>query len=170
VDDASWSPDGTKIAFSLPMKSQASEIVRIVDLATKQVSTLPGSQGMYSPRWSPDGRFILAVFTGAHGLKMFDIGKQQWRPVLSPGPEILGFPEWSKDSQFIYYLRFNSAQDKGLYRVRARGGEPERVADLKDFSLGGWFNAWMTLDPGDAPLVVRDLGGADIYALTLEQK
>jgi len=27
----------------------------------------------------------------------------------------------------------------------------------------------MTLDPTDAPLVLRDVGGGDLYALTLEQ-
>ena len=171
VDDASWSADGRKIVFSTLVTTGLWEVVRVVDLATKQVTTVPGSEGMQSPRWSPDGRSILALLFRTRGMKLFDVGTQQWRWVVPQGQQNLGFPTWSKDSQFIYYIRFNGAgKDKGLYRVRARGGEPERVADLSSLHLGGWFYAWMGLDAGDAPLVVRDLGGDDIYALTLEQK
>ena len=46
----------------------------------------------------------------------------------------------------------------------------ERIADLKDWHLTGFFNFWLTLDPTDAPLVLREMGSNDIYALTLEEK
>ncbi len=58
--DPNWSPDGSKIVFAGRTADPASSI-RVFDLATRQVSTLPGSQGMYSPRWSPDGRYIPAL-------------------------------------------------------------------------------------------------------------
>ena len=28
--------------------------IHLIDLRTRQVSTLPDSEGLYSPRWSPD--------------------------------------------------------------------------------------------------------------------
>ena len=35
----------------------------------------------------------------------------------------------------------------------------------------GWYaNGWLGLDPTDAPLLLRDAGTDEIYALTLEQK
>jgi hypothetical protein len=46
----------------------------------------------------------------------------------------------------------------------------EQVADLKDWHLTGNFFVSMTLDPTDAPLVLRDAGTNDIYALRLEEK
>jgi hypothetical protein len=46
----------------------------------------------------------------------------------------------------------------------------EKIADLKDFHDAGWFGDYMGLDPTDAPLLLRDIGSNDIYALTLEQK
>ena len=51
--DAYWSPDGRKIVFS----SVQSDL-RVLDLGSHQITTLPGSQGTFSPRWSPNGRFI----------------------------------------------------------------------------------------------------------------
>jgi len=37
--------------------------------------------------------------------------------------------------------------------------------------MTGWVVCgWTTLDPTDAPLVLRDMGSTYIYALTLEQK
>jgi hypothetical protein len=52
----------------------------------------------------------------------------------------------------------------------AKGGTPEVVALLKDFQPTGTFGLWFGLDPSDAPLLLRDLGTEDIYALNLERK
>jgi hypothetical protein len=52
-----------KIAFStskLGGRNPKSEI-RVLDVASRRIDTLPGSQGMFSPRWPPDGRLIAAV-------------------------------------------------------------------------------------------------------------
>ena len=32
-----------------------------MDLNSRQISTIPDSEGFYSPRWSPDGRYIAAL-------------------------------------------------------------------------------------------------------------
>ena len=67
----------------------------------------------------------------------------------------MGYPAWSRDSRFIYFLRIISG-DRGVYRIRAGEGKAERVADLKDWQMTGYFSAWMALDPTDAPLLLRD--------------
>ena len=58
----------------------------------------------------------------------------------------------------------------GVFRVRVSDGVEERVVDLKGFRPQGRSAAWFGLDPTDTPLLIRDVGTADIYALTLEQK
>jgi DNA-binding winged helix-turn-helix (wHTH) protein/Tol biopolymer transport system component len=170
--DANWSADGSEIVFCSGKGYPESTSLQILDLATHHVATVPGSEGMYSPRWSPDGRFIAAMPIPPFGLKIFDVGTKQWRWLMVPGKEHVAFPEWSRDSQSLYFVGgfVGNAGDKGLYRVRLNGGEPERITDLNGFNLGGWYYRWMGLDPTDAPLVLRDLGGSDIYALTLERK
>ena len=48
--------------------------------------------------------------------------------------------------------------------------DPERVVNLKDWHMTGYFSYWMGLDPTDAPLLLRGNGTSDLYALTLEEK
>jgi hypothetical protein len=81
----------------------------------------------------------------------------------------VAFPSWSRDSQFIYFLRTPANGDKAVFRIPVSGGPPERIADLNGIHLGGWWD-WMALDSTDAPLVLRDIGSDDMYALTLETK
>jgi serine/threonine protein kinase/Tol biopolymer transport system component len=163
--DPNWSPDGHKIVFST---AEAGALTlgpeRIFDLATHQVSTIPGSEGTRSPRWSPDGRFIAVIF-GFNGLKIFDFKTKGWT-VLEKGQT--GYPTWSRDSRYIYFLRWG--KDRGVYRVHVLGREVERVIDLKGFPLTGVFKFWMGLDPEDAPILLRDAGTDEIYALPLEEK
>jgi hypothetical protein len=42
--------------------------------------------------------------------------------------------------------------------------------DLKGIHYTGYYGVWFGLDPTEAPLLLRDIGTCDIYALRLEQK
>jgi hypothetical protein len=59
---------------------------------------------------------------------------------------------------------------RGVYGIRPLGGTAERIVDLKEFRYTGFFNYWMGLDPDDTPMLLREMGSNDIYALTLETK
>jgi Tol biopolymer transport system component/DNA-binding winged helix-turn-helix (wHTH) protein len=167
--DPSWSADGRKIVFStLTEIGNFNSVLRVLDLDTHQVTTLPGSEGMWSPRWSPNGRFIAGLHLGpAGGVKIFDFATQRWTALQEKGET--DFPTWSSDSQFIYFL-LPRDDDPRVIRVRVADGAEERVADLKGFRHTGAFTMWMGLDPTDTPMLLRDVGTDDIYALTLEQK
>jgi Tol biopolymer transport system component len=165
--DPNWSPDGKRIAFSTASPFNPNGKVRILDLATHQITAVAGSEGILSPRWSPDGRFVEAVPLGGNGLKIYDLESEQWSDLVQKDP--VRFPSWSRDSRFIYFLHTPANGDKAVFRIRVSGGPPERIADLNNIHLGGWWS-WMGLDPTDAPLVLRDIGNDDIYGLTLERK
>ena len=165
--DAIRSPDGSRIVFaSSPEagRNPKSEL-RIFDVATRQVTPVSGSAGMYSPRWSPDGRTISAQSSDSLKLKLFYVTTEQWS-LLYTG--VCAFATWSSDSRFIYFMDYLGGA--GIYSISIKGGKPERVADLKVVHYTGLYGLWMGLYPTDAPLIMRDAGSDDIYALTLEEK
>jgi len=169
--DPHWSPDGSKIAFATRMGGgmggSKSSTIRVFDIASHQVTTLPGSDGMFSAGWSPDGRFLFTQSLDVSKLYLFDTKTQHWS-TLRDNKEILAYPTWSKDSHFIYLLRVGN--DPAVVRIPVTGGDLQLVVGLKDFNFTGTYGLWMGLDPTDAPLLLRNMGTNDIYALRLEQK
>jgi serine/threonine protein kinase/Tol biopolymer transport system component len=158
--DPNWSPDGNKIVFGGGSGSAASSI-RIVDLASHRISTLPGSQGLFfSPRWSPDGRYILATSIGSDLLMLFDFQVQKWTELVKG---VFGYPNWSKDGQFVYVL--DSRAKGAVLRIRISDHKVEQVADLKNFISVGSYGTSLALTSDDAPLLLRDAGTQDVYVL-----
>jgi Tol biopolymer transport system component len=161
--DPWWSPDGTKLVFGSTYVS-ATTGIRVLDRKTHEVTTLPDSQDLFSPRWSPDGKYIAAVRENSQSLVLFDRAREKWSEVIK-GRNV-GFPDWSHDSRYIYFLSW--PENPGVFRVRIVDSSVERVADLKDFQPTGYWEDWMGLDPKDAPLLLRDTGLQDVYALDSE--
>ena len=76
IGDLGWSPDGTSLIFHSGMAdflSVTPRSIHLLDVKTRQVSTISGSEGLYSPRWSPDGRYIAALRVGPEILVIFDV-------------------------------------------------------------------------------------------------
>jgi Tol biopolymer transport system component len=165
--DPTWSPDGQKIVFSTnpEVGTDQHSVVKVLDLASNTVTTLPESLGMASPRWSPDGRWIVATSSDELTMKVFDVKTKHWS-VLYKGN--VAFPSWSRDSRFIYFLRYVS--NPAVLRIPVAGGKADLIADEKDMNAAGYYGLWMGLDPTDAPMMLRDLATDDVYALTVERK
>ena len=163
--DGYWSPDGKKIVYNV--WSQQPEL-RILDVESGKVSKIPGSDGLWSPRWSPDGRFIAAMTAPFLKIRLFDLRSQRWSD-LTQNTGTWGFPNWSHDGKSIYALNWFK-QWSAIYRIPVPGGEPQKVADLTGLHLIEAVEFFFGLDPNDVPLLLRDNGSSDIYALTLERK
>jgi len=157
--DPTWSPDGTKIAFG-GAPGDSNSAVRILDVKTHQVSTLPGSMGFFSPRWSPDGRSVVAMPFASRSLMLFDFATQKWEEIAKI---TCGFPNWSKNSDYVYFL--HEEDQPSVMRIPIRDWKIERVADLKNFRQTGFYTQWLGMAPDDSPLLLRDTGTQDIYAL-----
>jgi Tol biopolymer transport system component len=164
-NDPDWSPDGRKIALARNGHNGHPSIIQIFDVASHKLTTVTGSNGFHFPRWSPDGRLIVAQSDDTLSLKIFNLvthGKS-----ILPIGKPTSFPVWSRDGRFIYVEIYGDKP--AVFRIPTKHGEPELVVDLKNvrqiISDGG---RWLELDPTDAPLLLRDGGTTDIYALTLK--
>jgi Tol biopolymer transport system component len=157
--DPYWSPDGSALVFGSPYAS-SSKGIRTLDLQTRALATLPDSQDLFSPRWSPDGRYIAAVRWNSQSLLLFDRSKQKWSEV-GQGRNV-SFPNWSHDGKYIYFLSW--PENPGVFRVRIADSDIQRVLNLQDFQPTGYWEDWLGLDPRDNPLLLRDTGLQDVYA------
>jgi Tol biopolymer transport system component len=160
--DPTWSPDGNSLVFSVGGRTSTPRAIQMLNLVTRQLSQLPGSEELYSPRWSPDGRYLAATRMEKQELMLYDFTTQTWRELTKLNAS---FQSWSRDGKYIYFA--NSFQgDSALFRIGIGVGKLERVASLQGFrQAAGFFGRWMGLAPDDSPLVLRDVGTQDIYAL-----
>ena len=156
--DHSWSPDGNALVFGyadvLEVETGVVAIHRL-DLRTHEVSTLPGSEGLFSPFWSPNGRHIAALGEAGHKLLLYDFTTQKWAQ-LADVP--VGYMSWSRDGKHIYFDS-SSPSDPAIHRIRIGDRKLERVASLKGIrrEWGIWF-PWFGLAPDDSPLLLRSAG------------
>jgi len=157
--DPNWSPDGTKIVFAGESNDPASTI-RLLDVATRQVSELPGSRALYSPRWSPDARYISAFSGDSKTLLLFDFQTNKWSELAAGS---FGWLNWSHDGQYVYLLDFR--QGESVSRIRVSDHKIESIADLKDMVITGRYGGSLALTPDDSPLLLRDTGTQDVYSV-----
>ncbi len=157
--DATWSPDGRSIAFG-GTATDPDASIRILDLKTREVSTVPGSKGLFSPRWSPDGRYIAAMPFDSHSLMLFDFATQKWEEIAKVN---MGFPNWSRSGDYIYFL--GGSNNEAVMRIHISDRKVEQAADLKNIPITGRLTGWLGLAPDDSPLVMRDTGTQEIYSL-----
>jgi len=160
--DPNWSPDGGKIIFA-GESNDPSSAIHVLDLATHQISTLPGSDGLYSPRWSPDGRYVSAFSADSKTLLLFDFRTEKWSE-LAQGS--LSWLNWSHDSQYVYVLDFRGKD--AVVKIRVADHKTEQVADLKNFITVGRYGGWLALTPDDSPLLLHDTGTQDMYSVDWE--
>ena len=164
--DPNWSPDGKSLVFGENSLNNQGSAVYVLDLKTGTVSKLPDSDGLYSPRWSPDGRYIAAITLDSLKLMLFDFTIQKWTLLANI---FVAYPTWSRDGRYLYFDGILDNQE-GYFRVRIADGKLERLFSLKGFqAAGGAFGNWSGLGPDETPLFVRDVSIQEIYALDWER-
>jgi Tol biopolymer transport system component len=166
--DPTWSPDGNTLIFGGHVFSPQTRISS-VDLRTGRVSTIPGSEGLCSPRLSPDGRFIVAL--EAHTMSklfLFDQQTHQWSELVNrKGFGGFGFQQWSPDSKSVYVV--DHEHGFAIDRVGIGDRKIERVAAIEvPGGVTGSGGPWMSVAPDGSLLLLRDLSIQEIYALDVD--
>jgi len=170
-EDPNWAPDGNSLIFSRsPFLGSTNPedfaLVRL-DLNSGKLSELPGSAGLFAPRWSPDGRYLSGLTSNQDKLVLMQVDTGQWSE-LATGQDI-EYPNWSRDSQSLF---FESAVNGGreLFRVNVSTRRTDRVLSLAKMRRPSvpFGVEWSGLASDDSTLIMRDVGTREIYALTLD--
>jgi serine/threonine protein kinase/Tol biopolymer transport system component len=166
--DLTWMPDGKSLVFGhmpwLQYANSSESGIEVLDLKTRQITPLPGSQGLFSPRVSPDGRYVAALSADSKKLMLYDLATRKWSPLAEA---TFAYNNWSHDSRHVYLEDYTRGDD--IVRVSVHGGPLQVVESVKDVPRGSdpWAS-WLGLGPDDAPLLMRDQSTQEIYALELQ--
>lgn len=158
-----WSSDGRSLIFGERMtaKDHSKMKIHVLDLKSNKVSDLLGSEGLWSPRWSPDGQYILALSTDSTALKIRALPSTEWKRVASF--ENIDNAAWSSNARYIYFNAVEENRHRALFRIAIPSRIIERLADLDDFSSAQ--ENWFGVDKDGNPLAFRETSLSDIFRL-----
>ena len=162
-----WRTDGRQIVLDVQeMESGRDSDIRIFDLESGKLSTLPDSEGLVEPRWSADGRYIAALNPKKKQVFLYDCKLETWSVLAEANfPSAL---RWSPAGDALYYQDTDDVEET-IFRVPMAKREAERVVRLGDLLSTGAARAIFTgLSPDGSVYVTVDHGDVDVYAVDLK--
>jgi Tol biopolymer transport system component/DNA-binding winged helix-turn-helix (wHTH) protein len=161
--DPTWSPDGKKLLFGLNARStREAAYIRIADLENGNVAKFPGSEGLFAPRWSPDGKMIAVLeWEGLRRLMLYRFDKNQWTPISEGKAD---WPTWAADNKSIMFRA-----DETLQRVWIDPRTTEAVASLKGAEPGGFSHA-LGVTPDGSPTRTLNRDSRQVYELQFQNR
>jgi serine/threonine protein kinase len=158
---AIWSPDGNYLLYHAPSPPYSPQII---DVRTGKTAPLPGANTALSYWLTPE----IVAGPDERGTRFitFNIKTRQFGDLTPDVPG--GIQAWmlSPDRQYLYFATGGS--DPKAMRVRIADRQVETIASLKDFHRAGSAEYMqINVAPDGSPIVTRDTGYQEIYALNM---
>jgi eukaryotic-like serine/threonine-protein kinase len=126
------SPDGKTLAMAAYDEQANKYIIWIQQVGSRNVMSVPGTDGASYPFWSPDGRSI--GFFAEGKLKKVDAFSGRGAQILCGAPNGRG-GAWNSDGVIL----FAPEGFGGLYRISSIGGTPTQVTKV---DASEWSHRW----------------------------
>ncbi|MDQ6759850.1 MAG: serine/threonine-protein kinase, partial [Acidobacteriota bacterium] len=150
--DLALSPNGEQLVFAA-VTADGKSMLWIRPLDALNARVLPGTEGGYSPFWSPDNR-QLAFFAGGKMKKLDPLGSAVQTICDAPGGR---GGSWGRDGTILFNPKFFSE----VYRVNASGGTPVRITTL-DSSLEELMHAFPSFLPDGNHFLFTAIGNRHV--------
>jgi Tol biopolymer transport system component len=157
-----WSADGKSIIYGDLRSISGFEGASIhsLNLETQERSAIAAPLGMWSPRMSPDGKYLVAVSFDSKGLYVQTTGPHVWRKCVSM--DFLEEPSWPLDSSWIQFLGKSQTGHQAVFRVSPSCEQPKEIADLSHYIFAG--DTWIGIALDHSPIGLVKAPPA-VYAL-----
>jgi Tol biopolymer transport system component len=144
----------------------ADKNVFLIDLDNSKLTRLAEpKERIFRISCSPDGNYAVARNIDGNKLMLYEFSTQKWSDLLSHN---VGMEQWSADGKYVFFDTGTGAE-QAIYRIRLTDRKLEQVASLQNFrrTVLPWVS-WMGLTPDGSPLLMRDTGSQEVYALDFD--
>jgi Tol biopolymer transport system component len=158
--DACWLPEGEGLVFGRPFAGNG---IFKLDLRTKQISLLPGAGNLMQSICSRQGDVLAWQETPKPTYRILRHGRTEWEDVDSHS---LAYPNWTRDGEAIIGLKLEGQR---VERFDLKTPQWTTVVNLAETPLVmSDYGSWMGLSADDSPVIMRERGTRDLYALDWE--
>jgi Tol biopolymer transport system component len=132
----------------------------------REEEPLPGSEGLWSPRWSPQGKYLVAETVDSHGLMLYDFARRVWTRLVTLHQDTISYTSWAHDGRAVYFNTMGAGEE-AIYRVSVPDGHAALVLRPRGFQSATTLGWWFALAPDDSPLLLRDTSVSQVFALSV---
>ncbi len=162
----SWWPDGKSIVFNdFPVPGQFSGL-KILNLATRKISIMPGSEGFFVPSWSPDGKYLAAIAMNPLRMVLYSAKTATWTDLKELQADF-GYWIWSGDSKSLYMAMkvAEPGAELGIYRLTIADAKWELFLKFDDLTIGSdGFEGFPCITPDGQLAIMSDTSAVQIYS------